>query len=58
MGLTFKRKDSLEKMFEEFAIPPKEDKMDKQIKDADTKQVDNTKKEATNVNFTVNQVKK
>lgn len=26
MGLTFKKKDSLEKMFEEFAIEPKEDK--------------------------------
>lgn len=41
MGLTFKREDSLEKMFEEFAIEPKEDKKDK------------PEKEKTTVNFSV-----
>lgn len=43
MGLTFKRKDSLEKMFEEFAIEPKEDKKDK------------PETEKTTINFSVNQ---
>ncbi|MGX6966959.1 MULTISPECIES: SPJ_0845 family protein [Vagococcus] len=45
MGLTFKKKDSLEKMFEEFAIEPKEDK----------KNTPEVKKETTTVNFSVNQ---
>lgn len=58
MGLTFKRKDSLEKMFEEFAIPPKEDKTDDKLKEPENKSVDNTTTEKTTLNFSVNQVKK
>jgi len=58
MGLTFKRKDSLEKMFEEFAIPPKEDKLDDKLKESDKKTADNAKTEKTTLNFSVNQVKK
>lgn len=53
MGLTYRKKDSLEKLFEEFAIDP-DAKKDTKKTDLSKNELDKQKKSPTSQRYTVN----